>query len=253
VIKPAPFILSAEAISPPPLARPEPAIAIITARGGSKRIPRKNVRLFSGRPIIEYSIAAARASGLFQVVMVSTDDDEIAEVAQKAGAAVPFRRSAATSTDHATTADVLVEVLDEYQRRGTTWPTACCLYATAPFITAEKLRRASALLAERQADAVIPVTAFSFPIWRSFKVEQGHLAFNWPENALRRSQDLPPAYHDCGQFYFFRTASFRAQGTLVMDQTVPLVMPGTEVQDIDNEEDWELAELKFSFLARRTE
>jgi pseudaminic acid cytidylyltransferase len=230
--------------------RPPGAIAIITARGGSKRIPRKNVRPFRGRPIIEYSIAAARASGLFQEVMVSTDDDEIAEVARQAGAAVPFRRSAATSTDHATTADVLLEVLDVYQQQGQSWSTACCLYATAPFVTAEKLQRASALLLAGEADAVIPVTAFSFPIWRSFKIDDGHLAFNWPENALRRSQDLPLAYHDCGQFYFFRTAPFRTQRRMVMDHTLPLVMPGTEVQDIDNEEDWELAELKFSFLER---
>lgn len=230
---------------------PRSAIAVITARGGSKRIPRKNVRSFRGRPIIEYSIAAARESGLFTEVMVSTDDDEIAEVARRAGAAVPFRRSAATSTDHATTADVVVEVLDEYERQGTHWETACCLYATAPFVTAEKLQRANRLLDQTGADAVIPVTAFSFPIWRSFKIDGGHLAFNWPENALRRSQDLPPAYHDCGQFYFFRTAAFRAQRKMVMDETVPLVMPGTEVQDIDNEEDWELAELKFSFLERR--
>ena len=227
------------------------AVAIITARGGSKRIPRKNIRPFRGRPIIEYSIAAARASGLFAQVMVSTDDDEIAEVSQRAGAVVPFRRSAATATDHATTAEVMLEVLEEYERRGSAWATACCLYATAPFVTAEKLRRASALLAEGAAEAVIPVTAFSFPIWRSFKIADQRLAFNWPENALRRSQDLPPAYHDCGQFYFLRTAPFRTQRRMVMDHTLPLVMPETEVQDIDTEEDWEIAELKFAFLERR--
>lgn len=227
------------------------AVAIITARGGSKRIPRKNVRVFRGRPIIAYSIEAARDSQLFDEVMVSTDDDEIAEVAEKHGATVPFRRSATTSTDHATTAEVLLEVLDEYARRGREWPVACCLYATAPFVTGEKLRRAMTLLEERGADAVVPVTAFSFPIWRSFKIEDERLAFNWPENALRRSQDLPPAYHDCGQFYFFRTAAFRKQRRLVMDDTAALVMPGTEVQDIDHEEDWLLAELKHSFLERR--
>ncbi len=225
-------------------------MAIITARGGSKRIPRKNVREFRGRPIIEYSIEAAIASGLFDEVMVSTDDDEIAAISQRAGALVPFRRSAATSNDHATTADVLFEVLDEYAARGRRFEIGCCLYATAPFITPEKLQRARALLDEKAADGVIPVTPFSFPIWRSFKLDDGRVAFNWPENALRRSQDLPPAYHDCGQFYFFRVAPFQAQRRLLMDNMAALVMPETEVQDIDNEEDWRLAEVKHSFLER---
>lgn len=226
------------------------SIAIITARGGSKRIPRKNLRPFRGRPIIEYSIAAARASGLFDPVMVSTDDDEIAAVATAAGAVVPFRRSADTANDHAPTADVLLEVLQEYERRGQRWDTACCFYPTAPFVTPEKLREAHRRLEAEQADVVIPVTAFSFPIWRAFTVDGGRLAFQWPENATRRSQDLPPAYHDCGQFYFFRVSSFLAQRQVVMSHAVPLVIPETEVHDIDTEEDWKLAELKYELLQR---
>jgi pseudaminic acid cytidylyltransferase len=227
------------------------SIAIITARGGSKRIPRKNLRLFHDRPIIEYSIEAARASGLFDPVMVSTDDDEIAEVALRAGALVPFRRSAATANDHATTAEVLLEVLAEYQRRGQRWETACCLYPPAPFVTAGRLREAHRLLEAAAAEVVLPVTAFSFPIWRAFKIEGGRLAFQWPENAVRRSQDLPPAYHDSGQFYFFRVAPFLAQRQVVMSHAVPLIVPETEVHDIDTEEDWSLAELKFQLLQNR--
>ena len=227
------------------------AVAIITARGGSKRIPRKNVRPFLGRPIIAYSIEAALASGLFDEVMVSTDDDEIADVAREHGAAVPFMRSAATSDDHATTAQVLAEVLRTYADAGRSFEYACCIYPTAPFVTADKLREGLARL-EEGADAVIPVTRFGFPIWRSFRMDDGHLAYNWPEHAPRRSQDLPPAYHDAGQFYFFRTAAFLEGGQLVGANTVGIEVDEMEVQDIDTEQDWQLAELKYRLLLERT-
>src|SRR5438270_12846523 len=179
------------------------AVAIITARGGSRRIPRKNIRPFLGRPIIAYSIEAALGSGLFDEVMVSTDDDEIAAVAEEHGAAVPFRRSAAMSDDHATTADVLQEVLGEYGGRGRSFDHACCIYPTAPFVTAERLRVAFARLTASGADCVIPVARFGFPIWRAFCMDDDRLSYVWPEHAPKRSQDLPPAFHDAGQFYFF--------------------------------------------------
>jgi pseudaminic acid cytidylyltransferase len=227
------------------------SVAIITARGGSKRIPRKNINLFLGKPIICYSIEAAMASGIFDTVMVSTDDNAIAEVALQSGAEVPFFRSADTSNDLATTAEVLTEVLMQYKTLGETFHYGCCIYPTAPFVTADKLKRAFDLLVSNQADSVIPVTRFGFPIWRSFKMEDGKLAYNWPEYALRRSQDLPASFHDCGQFYFFDTEKFLVSKSLVTASTYAIEVPESEVQDIDNEEDWKIAEIKFSFLKNK--
>ena len=221
-------------------------VAIITARGGSKRIPRKNLRDFLGRPIIAYSIEAALASALFDEVMVSTDDEEIAEVGRRYGASVPFMRSAANSNDYATTAQVLEEVVAEYKRRGTEIDYACCIYPTAPFVTAEKLQAAFEKLIETGADTVLPITGFSFPIWRSFRVDGERVFFNWPEFAPKRSQDLPPAYHDAGQFYFFHPAVLKATGLLITSNTVGIEVSELEVQDIDSEEDWKLAELKYA-------
>ena len=227
------------------------AVAIITARGGSKRIPRKNVRPFLGRPIIAYSIEAAVASGLFDEVMVSTDDDAIAEIARAEGAEVPSKRSAATSGDHSTTAEVLQEVLRSYAGLGREFEYGCCIYPTAPFVTAERLRDAFARLKESGADSAIPVTKFSFPIWRAFQMDGGRLAYIWPEHAPKRSQDLPPAWHDAGQFYFFRTAALLASGTLVGSNSLGLAVDELEVQDIDNEEDWALAEVKYRLMLER--
>ena len=183
-------------------------LAIITARGGSKRIPRKNIKSFCGQPIIAYSIKAALDSGLFDEVMVSTDDDEIAEVAKNFGAAVPFMRSAKTSDDYATTADVLSEVLDEYSKRGRTFDWFCCIYPTAPFVTADKLRVAFDKLQGSDADMLLPVVQFSYPPQRSLVVSDGFLVYKWSNFIRSRSQDLEPFYHDVGQFYFYRTASF---------------------------------------------
>ncbi len=226
------------------------AVAIITARGGSKRIPRKNIRPFHGRPIIAYSIEAAIASALFEDVMVSTDDEEIAAVAREHGAEVPFMRSAATSDGFATTADVLMEVLQTYIEGHRSFDFACCIYPTAPFVTPAKLREGLERL-EDGADSVIPVTRFSFPIWRSFKMEDGRLAYNWPEHAPQRSQDLPPAFHDAGQFYFFRTPQFLESGRLIGHNTVGIEVDELEVQDIDTEQDWQLAEVKYRLLVER--
>lgn len=223
-------------------------IAIITARGGSKRIPRKNIKEFCGKPILAYSIEAALQSGIFDTVMVSTDDKEIAEIAMQYGAEVPFFRSEATANDYAVTSDVLQEVLSEYEKRGEQYDALCCIYPTAPFLTAEKLRKAAALLEEMSADSVVPVVRFGFPPQRSVIVKDGYLEFKWSEHALTRSQDLEPFYHDAGQFYFLRTASFTEQKKMFMDKTVPLEMEELEVQDIDTEQDWKIAEVKFRMM-----
>lgn len=226
------------------------SIAIITARGGSKRIPRKNIKEFCGRPIITYSIEAALQSGLFGEVMVSTDDEEIAAVARAAGAKVPFMRSSACAGDYASTDDVLMEVLTAYREQGREFDTFCCLYPTAPFVTAEKLQTAMGLL--HKADSVMPVVAFSFPPQRCMVLnEAGELRMKWPEHARTRSQDLEPYYHDCGQFYCCRTALFMEYRTTDLPHMMPMVMSELEVQDIDNPDDWEIAELKYRMMVEK--
>lgn len=228
-------------------------VAIITARGGSKRIPRKNIKHFMGKPIIAYPIIAAVESGIFDEVMVSTDDEEIAEVSKQYGALIPFLRSPKNSDDISNTNDVLKEVLTVYKSLGKDFTYACCLYPTAPFVTAAKLQHAYEMLRNSGVDSVIPVTEFSFPILRSFNMDKqsSKIAFNWPENATVRSQDLAPAYHDCGQYYFFLVEKFLEKGRLVTDNTLGIATSAMEVQDIDNEEDWRLAEVKYSFLLQR--
>lgn len=221
------------------------SVCIITARGGSKRIPRKNVREFCGKPMLAYSVECALESGIFDTVMVSTDDAEIAEVARAYGAEVPFMRSEATSNDYATTADVLREVLDEYKARGTGFDTMCCLYPTAPFVRASELKEAAAMI-EAGATSVIPVTSFDFPPLRGFKVgEDGSLAYAFPEYAMTRSQDLPEMVHDCGRFYFANTCAYLEQGAFAMPGCKPLFIDPRLVQDIDDESDWALAETKY--------
>ena len=225
------------------------AIAIITARGGSKRIPNKNKRDFLGKPIMCYSIEAALSSGLFDEVMVSTDEEEIAQIAREAGAGVPFMRSAATANDFATTDDVLLEVLSEYEKRGQTFEYMACIYPTAPFVTAEKLQNAFRILKEQNASGVMPVVQFSFPPQRGMAVRDGRLEYCYPENAMKRSQDLETIYHDCGQFYFYRTEEYRACKGDLKDGYLPIVMPETQVQDIDNLSDWKLAEMKYKMMS----
>lgn len=224
------------------------SIAIITARGGSKRIPRKNIKLFLGKPILAYSIEAALASGLFDTVMVSTDDEEIAQIAKAYGAEVPFYRSEQTSNDYAATADVLSEVLEEYAKRGIYYETACVIYPTAPFLTAEALKEAMDVLLSGNADSVLPVVKFSFPPQRSVVLRDGKLVPSDKESMAMRSQDLEPHYHDCGQFYCLRVASFLKQRSLIMMYTVPYYMDELTVQDIDTEEDWKIAEMKYRLI-----
>ena len=227
-------------------------IAIITARGGSKRIPRKNIKDFLGKPIIAYSISAALESGLFDHVMVSTDDYEIAEIAKKYGAEVPFMRSEETANDFATTRDVLMEVLDKYKEMGVEISDFCCIYPTAPFITAEKLKEALRIMQENKAGRVVPVVRFSFPPQRCFIVDNGLLKWKFPEYATnRRSQDLEPFYHDCGQFYFIDYKTFIEGDEALFLKTYPMFVPETEVQDIDNIVDWELAEIKYQKMMNK--
>jgi N-acylneuraminate cytidylyltransferase len=229
----------------------ENCLAIITARGGSKRIPGKNIKPFLGKPIIEYSIIAAKNAGCFDEVMVSTDDQTIGELASSMGALVPFKRSVETSNDHATTAEVIAEVLNEYKKIGKEFKYCCCIYPTAPFITNDKLKKAYEKLIISGADSVVPVVRFGFPILRSFKIEEGLVKMNWPEFMNSRSQDLPVSFHDCGQFYFIKVENFLTHNKLFTEFTVPFEMPESEVQDIDNEEDWKIAEIKYTFLLEK--
>lgn len=224
------------------------SVAIITARGGSKRIPRKNIKPFLGKPILEYSIQAALQADMFHEVMVSTDDEEIAEVARKAGAKVPFMRSEKTANDFATTADVIEEVLDSYERIGMQFGKVCCIYPTAPFVTPYAIKTAMMLLEQEKADACIPVVRFSFPPQRCVTIKEGRLTPKWPEYMGMRSQDLEPLYHDCGQFYCLNVDSFRKQKAIWMENVVPFIQEEINVQDIDTLDDWKIAEMKYRIL-----
>lgn len=225
-------------------------LAIITARGGSKRIPRKNTKDFCGKPILCYSIEAARQAGVFDEIMVSTEDEEIARIARSAGAEVPFFRSRENAGDYASTDDVIMEVLQAYQERGQSFEAFCCLYPTAPFLSGERLRSAMSLLEE--TDSVMPVVPFSYPPQRGLLIDdKGYVKRQFPEYATTRSQDLPRIYHDCGQFYACRTKAFLEAGTTDVERLTPLILTEMEVQDIDTPEDWEIAEMKYRMLHHR--
>lgn len=224
-------------------------LAIITARGGSKRIPRKNIKDFCGKPILCYSIEAAKDAGIFDEIMVSTDDEEIAEIAEAAGAGVPFFRSAETAGDYASTDDVIMEVLKAYSELGREFDAFCCIYPTAPFISGARIRSAMELL--KDADSILPVVPFSYPPQRGLIINRnGFVERQFPEYAATRSQDLPKIYHDCGQFYACRTDAFLKAGTTDVKNLLPLILSELEVQDIDTPEDWVLAEMKYKLLHR---
>ena len=225
------------------------SVAIITARGGSKRIPKKNIKEFCGKPIIAYSIDAALKSGVFDEVMVSTDSEEIADTAIKYGASVPFLRSEATSNDYAVTADVIAEVLEEYDKRGKAFDSFACIYTTAPFVTGERLTEAFSLL--NDADAVVSIVKYSFPPQRAFVINNGVLKYQYPQYEKARSQDLEPIYHDCGQFYFCKSEPFMVARSLILTNTKGYILPEEEVQDIDTMSDWEIAEEKYKALNSR--
>lgn len=223
-------------------------VCIITARGGSKRIPRKNIKDFCGKPILAYSIGVALESKLFDEVMVSTDDFEIAETAKKYGASVPFMRSAKASDDMTPTAPVLVEVIEEYKKLNQNFEYLCCIYPTAPLLRKERLQEAYELLVKGNLDCVFPILRFGFPIQRAFRMNADSLvSMIHPENLIVRSQDLEPAYQDAGQFYFMNVATLLVKKSLVTDKTAGLLLTEMEAQDIDNLEDWRIAEFKYNY------
>lgn len=223
-------------------------IAIITARGGSKRIPKKNIKEFCGKPIIAYSIEAALDSGVFDEVMVSTDSEEIAEIARRFGASVPFMRSEKTSNDYATTVDVIAEVIDEFKNKGISFDYFTCIYPTAPFIDGELLRDAIQKLGDSGADSLVPIVRFSFPPQRAFVIRDGVVRYEFPEHEKSRSQDLETIYHDCGQFYICSCDALARHNSLITSNTIPYIMPEERVQDIDTMSDWEIAEAKYKVL-----
>ena len=223
-------------------------VAIIPARGGSKRIPRKNIRSFLGKPIMAYSIQAAMESNLFDEVMVSTDDDEIASIAVAYGASVPFLRSKSNADDFATTVAVLVEVLQAYKNVGKEFHAGCCIYPTAPLASHARIRQGWEVLSEKDYDTVFPVARFSYPIWRALQMTNNKINMIWPEHLTKRSQDLPLAFHDAGQWYWFKVKQLLDSKLLWTNNTFGVEIDELEVQDIDNETDWKLAELKYELL-----
>lgn len=226
-------------------------LAIIPARGGSKRIPRKNIKLFLGKPIISYSIEAAVKSNIFDEVMVSTNDRKIAQIAEKYGANIPFYRTNKNSSDFATIDNVIEEVLVRYKKLGKKYDYIFCIFATAPFVTADKLKKAFRIIKKTNSDAVVAVTQFSYPIQRGLKIENdGKIAMIYPENMDTRSQDLMPAYFDAGQFFCKKTTILLSEKKTFTSNSVPMVIPESEVQDIDNEEDWQIAEIKYKRLMK---
>jgi len=220
-------------------------LAIIPARGGSKRIPSKNIRVFLGKPIITYPIQAALSCGLFNEVMVSTDNDEIARVAIESGAKVPFIRSEKNSNDYATLADVVLEVLDDYARTGISFDILCVLLPTSILAVGSDFQYAYDQMLKNEADAVIPVVQYSYPPQRGLQIQNNILSMKQPEYMNTRTQDLEPIYHDAGQYYFIRTKVFQKEKTLMPKQSYPVILPETQVQDIDNPADWAMAEMKY--------
>jgi pseudaminic acid cytidylyltransferase len=225
-----------------------PNLCIIPARGGSKRIPQKNIKDFIGKPIIAYSIEAAISSGLFDEVMVSTDDLEIAAIAKKYGASVPFMRSDKTANDFATTFDVIHEVVQEYEQLNKNFDFTCCIYACAPFVTNEKLVDSFQILQENKFDSVFPIMPYGFPIQRALRKEENKVSFFYPEFSLSRSQDLEKSFHDAGQFYWMNTAVCLQKKQILTNNSGSIVLSELEGQDIDNEVDWKLAELKYELI-----
>jgi pseudaminic acid cytidylyltransferase len=219
------------------------SIAIIPARGGSKRIPGKNIKDFAGRPIISYSIETARKSGLFDRIIVSTDSEEIASVARKFDSEVPFMRPDELSDDFTNTAEVLLHALSWLKKNGALPTYFCCIYATAPFIQAESLKEGLACLKQKDAVTAFSVTRFSYPILKALETDRsGYLKMVWPDQKNRRSNDLPETYHDAGQFYWAHTKRFLIEKTLFSSKAIPVVLPRHLVQDIDTPEDWEVAQ-----------
>lgn len=223
-------------------------LAIIPARGGSKRIPRKNIKPFMGKPIIAYSIEAALQSGIFDEVMVSTDDEEIAEVAKQYGANVPFMRSKKNSDDHATMEDVIEEVLNEYYCQNKSFDSFCCILSTAPFLRLMSLINSHIKFLDGQYDSLFPVLRFTYPIQRALRQVDGKIVMREPQYIHSRSQDLEPMYHDSGLFYWMTVSKFMEVKEIFCDNSGMIELSDLEVQDIDTYEDWRMAEIKYQML-----
>lgn len=224
-------------------------LAVIPARGGSKRIMRKNIRLFDGRPILAWPVEAALRSGVFATVMVSTEDEEVAGIARDAGAETPFLRSAETADDHSTLLDVLAEVVSAYHARGQRFDAVCCILPTATMLTADRLRAGGEMFATGAFDSVFAVSAFAAPIQRAMRRdEDGVFSMFQPEHYRSRSQDLEPAYHDAAQFYWMSEQACLDKTPTFSGRAGGIVLDATEVQDIDTEADWRLAELKHRLI-----
>ena len=225
-------------------------LAIITARGGSKRIPKKNIKEFCGKPIICYAIEAALQAEIFDEVMVSTDNDEIREIALQYGAKVPFIRSKENSSDYATTEDVILEVLHEYKKRfNESFEYVCCIYPTAPFITEKILKKAIEIMKKDNPAMVVPVVQFSYPPQRCFVIDDdGKAKYKYPQYVQTRSKDLEKEYHDAGQFYVYNVEKLFEKKGIIEDDFIPIVLPEICVQDIDTLDDWKMAELKYQVL-----
>jgi len=226
-------------------------VAIIPARGGSKRIPGKNTRKFAGRPIIAYPVETAIKSRLFDKVIVSTDSETIAEIAREAGAEVPFIRPAELATDFSTTAEVITHALLWLKNNDQVIEHACCIYPTAVLIRPSNLIAGYELLRKEAADTVFSVTTFDYPVFRALKINTSNrIEMVWPEHELTRSNDLPALVHDAGQFYWLKVDSFLENGRLFSSNVCPVVLPRYMAVDIDTEEDWSMAERLFMALNR---
>jgi pseudaminic acid cytidylyltransferase len=224
-------------------------IAIIPARGGSKRIPGKNIKPFLGKPIIAYSIQAALDSGVFDRVVVSTDSEKITEIAKEYGAEVPFYRPGELCDDHTATAPVITHALEWFIQNNSKPDYACCIYATAPFLKPEYIKEGYEKISNNNCSSCYSITTFPFPIFRALRInEKGTLEMYWPEHELTRSQDLEAAYHDAGQFYWVNTEKFLKNPKLYANDSLPVVMPRYLVQDIDTMEDWKMAEYLFKAI-----
>jgi len=222
-------------------------VAVIIARGGSKRIPRKNIKLFHGLPIMAYSIKTAIESKLFDRVIISTDDAEIADIAEKFHAEVPFIRSAELSNDHATTIDVMADAV--HQLKLAPQDLVCCIYATAPFLVSDDLLKAFALLNQHNTEVIFSATAFPFPIQRAITLDKKQtVTMLNPEHLTTRSQDLEETFHDAGQFYLATADFFSQQKAIFSNKSKVVILPNYRVVDIDSEEDWKRAELMYQLL-----
>ena len=227
-------------------------LAVIPARGGSKRIPRKNIRPFCGKPMIAWSIEAAMKSNVFDRIIVSTDDDEIASVAISYGAEVPFRRPEALSDDHTGTIPVIAHATKWQTENDSAPDQVCCIYATAPFLTAQVLSEGLDILIRQNCEYVFPVTSFGFPIQRAVRItEAGRSEMLYPDQFSKRSQDLEEVYHDAGQFYWGLSSAWTQQAAIFSADAVPMILPRYRVQDIDTLDDWRRAELMFEALGKQ--